>query len=188
MLKSIWQFFGLYQTKKVRIIHILILLLVITQIIISNWMTGTKSQTIPELNSVYFFTWMHIAVGIALFFLTFLLIITCFQQRGVKYFYPYLWGDFKQIKLDVKALLSFKLPDSSPYGIAASVQGLGLGALSIVVLSGIIWFVLWILHSPFALEARSLHKTLTILIEIYIYGHGGFGALHFISWYKNKRS
>jgi heme A synthase len=188
MLKSIWFFLGLYQTKRVRILHVLILTFVLTQIIISNWMAGTKLENIPALDSTYFFTWMHITIGLTLFFLTFMLIITCFTQRGIRHFYPYLWGDFKQIKSDLKQLFSFKLPDSSPYGLAASVQGLGLGALSIVILSGIAWFILWVQHSPSALEARSLHKSLTIFIEIYIYGHGGLAILHFIIWYKNRKA
>jgi len=188
MLKSIWFFLGLYQTKRIRILHALILTFVITQIIISNWMAGTKLEQIPALDSTYFFTWMHITLGLTLFFLTFMLIITCFTQRGIKHFYPYLWGDFKQIKSDLKQLFSFQLPDSSPYGLAASVQGLGLGALSIVILSGIAWFTLWVQHSPLALEARSLHKSLTIFIEIYIYGHGGLAVLHFIIWYKNRKA
>ncbi|EJD6083006.1 cytochrome b/b6 domain-containing protein, partial [Providencia rettgeri] len=94
--------------------------------------------------------------------------------------------DFKQIKEDINSLLAKKLPDSSPKGLAATVQGLGLGALSIVILSGIAWFILWLQQSPFALEARSIHKSLTILIEIYIYGHGGLGIIHFIIWNKSK--
>lgn len=110
----------------------------------------------------------------------------CFNQRGFRYFYPYLWGDFKQIKEDINSLLAKKLPDSSPKGLAATVQGLGLGALSIVILSGIAWFILWLQQSPLALEARSIHKSLTILIEIYIYGHGGLGIIHFIIWKKSK--
>lgn len=188
ILKNIWFFFGLYQTKKIRLLHLLVLILVVTQIIISNWMNGTKSKTITLLNENYLFTWLHIFIGISLFFLTFLLIIYCFKQRGIKYFYPYLWGDFTQLNSDIKTLLRFQLPNSSPKGLAAIVQGLGLGALSIVILSGITWFILWLQQSPLALEARSIHKSLTILIEIYIYGHGGLGFVHFIIWRKNNKS
>lgn len=187
IFKSIWDFFVLYQTKKIRILHLLILVLVISQIIVSNWMTGTKSVVPPFFDMAYLFTWIHIISGFVLFFLTFFLVVSCFNQRGFKYFYPYLWGDFKQIKEDINSLLAKKLPDSSPKGLAATVQGLGLGALSIVILSGITWFILWLQQSPFALEARSIHKSLTILIEIYIYGHGGLGVIHFIIWKKNNK-
>ena len=126
-------------------------------------------------------------MGIVLFFLTLFLIASCFNQRGFKYFYPWLFGDIRQIKNDLNTLRTLKLPDSSPFGLAASVQGLGLGALSLVVLSGLIWFALWLLHSPVALEIRSLHKSLTLLIEIYIYSHGALGALHYISWFRGRK-
>lgn len=187
LFKSIWCFFGKYQTPKVRVLHLLILVLVITQIIISNWMVGTKSTTIPNLTGEYIFTWMHIFIGFTLFFLSFALIYTCLTERGIKHFYPYLWGDLKQIKSDINQIIKFKLPDSTPYGLAATVQGLGLGALSIVIVSGITWFLLWIQGASLAYEARSIHKSLTILIEIYIYGHGGLGLIHFVIWYKKIR-
>lgn len=183
--KAIWDFFGKYQTPKIRFLHFSILILVLTQIVVSNWMTGTKSTVVP-FDTIYLFTWIHIISGFLLFFLTLCLIVFCFKYRGVKYFYPYLWGDLKQLKLDVNQIIKWKLPDSSPRGLAAIVQGLGLGALSIVILSGITWFFLWLTQSPLGLEARNIHKSLTILIEIYIYGHGAMGILHFIIWYKNK--
>ncbi|HFE3207748.1 cytochrome b/b6 domain-containing protein, partial [Providencia stuartii] len=78
ILKSIWDFLGLYQTKKIRILHVLILLLVISQIIVSNWMTGTKSVVIPFFEETYLFTWIHIVSGFVLFFLTFFLVVLCF--------------------------------------------------------------------------------------------------------------
>ena len=187
LFKSIWFFLGKYQTPKIRVLHVLILVLVITQIIISNWMVGTQSATIPSISGEYIFTWMHILIGFSLFFLSFALIWTCLKERGLKHFYPYLWGDVKQIKNDINQLIEFKLPDSTPAGLAATVQGLGLGALSIVIISGLTWFFLWILGASFAYDARSIHKSLTILIEIYIYGHGGLGLIHFIIWYKKAK-
>lgn len=187
LFKSIWYFLGKYQTPKVRVLHLLILVLVLTQIIISNWMVGTKSTTIPSISGEYIFTWMHICIGFSLFFLSFSLICICLKERGIKHFYPYLWGDIIQIKSDINQLIQLKLPDSAPRGLAATVQGLGLGALSIVIISGITWFFLWIQGASLAIEARSIHKSLTILIEIYIYGHGGLGIIHFIIWYKKTR-
>lgn len=184
IIKSILAFLGKYQNPRIRILHLLILFLVLSQIVVSNWMTGTKSVVVP-IETEYFFTWFHIASGFLLFFLTLFLLISCFRLRGFKCFYPYLWADLKQFKADVRELKELKLPDSHSNGLAAIVQGLGLGALSIVILSGIVWFILWILQSPFALEARSIHKSLTILIEVYIYGHGGLGIIHFYLWYKN---
>lgn len=69
-----------------------------------------------------------------------------------------------------------------PRGLASTVEGLGLGALLLVVLSGTLWFVLWILDSPYAYDVMQAHKSLTGLIEVYILGHGFMAILHFISW------
>lgn len=96
-------------------------------------------------------------------------------------------GRFSQISTDIKMLIKFKLPDSSPKGLATSIQGLGLGALTLVVLSGITWFILWLQYSSFANETKNIHKTLTGLIEAYIIGHGAMGLLHFILWYKTTK-
>ncbi|HHR5899165.1 TPA: cytochrome b/b6 domain-containing protein [Providencia alcalifaciens] len=113
LFKSIWQFFGIYQTPVVRLTHCLILFLVITQIIISNWMSVSKNGVIPTEGIEFYFTWLHIAVGFSLLFLATILIYVCFSNRGLRYFYPYLWGDFSQIKNDIKSLLHLKLPDST---------------------------------------------------------------------------
>ncbi|MEQ4690506.1 cytochrome b/b6 domain-containing protein [Providencia manganoxydans] len=187
-LKSVWKFFGLYQIHTVRILHMLILLLVITQIIISNWMDVSNTGYIPTSGYIFYFTWLHIIVGISLLFFTAFLITICLSNRGLRYYFPYLWGEFSQINDDIKILIKFKLPDSSPKGLATSIQGLGLGALALVVLSGITWFILWLQDSTFANEAKNIHKTLTGLIEAYIIGHGAMGLLHFILWYRNSKT
>lgn len=53
-------------------------------------------------------------------------------------------GGTAQIRLDVQR----RLHDASRRGLAASVQGPGLGAVALVVLSGAGWFMLWLLDSP----------------------------------------
>lgn len=187
LLKSIWSFFGTYQSYAVRLLHLFVLILVLIQIIISNWMSVSKTGLLPITGYRLYFTWLHIGIGISLLFLALLFVYTCFSNRGVRYFYPYLWGDIAQIGTDIKLLMQFKLPESTPKGLAPCVQGLGLGALMLVVLSGFTWFVLWLQDSSLANEARNIHKTLTGLIEAYIIGHGLMGLIHFILWYKNKK-
>lgn len=182
LLKSIWDFFALYQTKSIRIFHLLVLILVILQIIISNGMSISSNGTISHQPVYFIFTWMHILIGISLLFLSTILIFICFRTRGIRYFYPYLWGDIIQIKLDVKTLASFQLPQVLPKGLAATVEGLGLGALLIAILSGIIWFILWISKSSYSYDAEQMHKSLTILIDIYLIGHCLMGLLHYLYW------
>lgn len=62
------EIFSIYQTRKIRVIHLLILLLVITQIIISNWMEIAKTGVIVDQGYQFYCTWLHIIIGISLFF------------------------------------------------------------------------------------------------------------------------
>lgn len=186
-LYSIWYFLGQYQTKSIRNLHIIIVLLVLAQIIISNWIKVTSSGLIP--NGYHFFTYMHISIGCFLFILTTLLVITCFKQRGLFHYFPYLLGDLSQAKEDIKTLSKFKLPDSHTRGLAPIVQGLGLGALAIAIVTGVSWFIVWLFgFYPIAYNLENYHKTLVILIEIYLYAHGSFAVLHYIKWKKEAKS
>ena len=78
------------------------------------------------------------------------------------------------------------MPVPRPKGLATAVQGLGLGALLLVVLSGLIWFILWRNGSSFAGLALETHKNVTLLIELYLIGHGCMALLHFFVWQRNK--
>ena len=111
---------------------------------------------------------------------------TSLTKRGFHYFFPYLWGDTEQLKKDIQASLRFKMVPPRPKGLATAVQGLGLGALLLVVLSGLIWFILWRNGSSFAGLALETHKNVTLLIELYLIGHGCMALLHFFVWQRNK--
>lgn len=78
------------------------------------------------------------------------------------------------------------MPESSPKWLAASIQGLGLGALVLVVLSGITWLILWWQDSALANKAKDIHKSLIGLIETYIMSDEIMGLIHFILWRKAK--
>lgn len=186
LVGSFWSFLGQYQKLFLRCLHLTLAALIIVQILNSNGMGFTSSQQIRPEITTELFTWMHISVGITLLCLCVVLVIYCLSTRGFRYFYPYLWGDFTQIIRDIKTLTRFKLPESEPRGLATSVQGLGLGALSLVVLSGFTWFMLWRSGSAWALDMKDIHKTLTGLIEAYIIAHGGMGLIHFIKWRYGK--
>lgn len=187
LIGSFWHFLGLYQKFFLRCLHIAIAILVIIQIINSNGMGFTPTQQVRAALLTEFFTWMHIAIGITLLCLCVALVVYCLATRGFRYFYPYLWGDFIQIRRDLKTITRFKLPESEPRGLATCVQGLGLGALSLVVISGFAWFVLWRLNSAWAVDMKHIHKSLTGLIEFYIVAHGSMGILHFIMWRFGKQ-
>ncbi|HHN8365447.1 TPA: hypothetical protein ACRRX3_001503 [Morganella morganii] len=93
---------------------------------------------IPADGYRLFFTWLHIITGLSFRVSGTLLIALCFHQRGIKHYYPWVFGCFPQIAADCRALLHGKLPESSPGGLATSVQGPGHGAM------GLLHFILWL--------------------------------------------
>jgi len=176
------------QPPAVRFLHITILCLVLSQIIVSNFMGFTDNGEISKKTVEYYGTWIHIATGLSLLPLTFVFVYIELKRHGIKYFFPYFYGDFSQLKKDIKQLKQFKLPEPSAYGIAAIVQGLGLGALTLVILSGFTWFLSWIYMAPWADSIKEFHELLTGLIEAYVLGHGGMGMLHLFFHLKNQKN
>ncbi|WP_417614875.1 cytochrome b/b6 domain-containing protein [Oceanisphaera sp.] len=186
MLKFISNYFVEQLTPVVRYLHYLILAFVLIQIVISNFMNidgGVISQKAVE----YTATWMHIGIGLLLLILAIVFIVIELTKHGVLYFYPYLVGDIAQLKSDIKNLARLELPEATPKGLAAIIQGLGLGALFLVALAGASWLLLWSMNSSLASDARDLHKSLTGLIIAYVIGHGGMGILHMFMTYKKQK-
>jgi cytochrome b561 len=176
------------QPPVVRFLHIIILCLVLSQIIISNFMGFNDNGEVSKKIVEYYGTWIHIGTGLTLLPLTFVFIYIELKRHGIKYFFPYFYGDFSQLKKDLQQLKKIELPEPDAYGIAAIVQGLGLGALTLVVLSGFTWFLSWIYMAPWAESIKELHKLLTGLIEAYVVGHGGMGVLHLFFKLKNQKN
>ena len=172
--KLLWQFLGFFQKPYLRFLHAIIAVLVILQILSSFAMHMLSSGQINPALSSWLASWYHILAADSL------------TKRGFHYFFPYLWGDTEQLKKDIQASLRFKMVPPRPKGLATAVQGLGLGALLLVVLSGLIWFILWRNGSSFAGLALETHKNVTLLIELYLIGHGCMALLHFFVWQRNK--
>jgi hypothetical protein len=168
--------------------HIAILCLVLCQIVVSNFMGFTDHGEISRNTAEYVGTWVHIATGLSLVPISFFFIYIEIRRHGIKYFFPYFYGDFSQLKKDLLQLKQFSLPEPSDYGIAAIVQGLGLGALALVLLSGGTWFLSWIYMAPWADGIKELHELSTGLIEAYVIGHGGMGILHLFFELKRPKS
>ena len=170
------------QPPAIRFIHIAVLLLVISQIIVSNFMGFNDAGEISTKGVDFYGTWLHI-IPIAIIF-----IIVELNAHGFKYFFPYLSGDFSRLKTDFHQLRQFKLPEPGDKGIASSVQGLGLGALVLVLLSGLSWFVSWRYNAPWADSVKEVHEFLTGLIQAYIIGHGCMGLLHMVKTERNRET
>ena len=181
------EYLGERQPPVVRNLHITILCLVLSQIIVSNFMGFTDNGEVSKKTIEYYGTWIHICTGLSLLPIAFVFIYVELKRHGIKYFFPYFYGNFSQLKEDLKQLKQFELPEPSAYGMAAIVQGLGLGALTLVILSGSTWFISWIYMAPWADSIKELHKLLTGLIEAYVVGHGGMGLLHLFFRLKNQK-
>lgn len=172
-IESFWQYLGQSQDKNFRLLHIGIAILIIIQILDSDFV---------EVG--YGLNWgayIHISGGILIAVLSVFLIFAAFEKRGVRYYYPYLFNNFSVIKSDLSEILKFRLPNARSGSIAAVVQGLGLLALVIAWLSGCFWFVAWNFKSSYSNSIKEWHTSLVGLIEIYIYAHGLMGILHYIA-------
>lgn len=176
------------QPPAVRFLHIAILCLVLSQIIVSNFMGFTDNAEVSKKTVEYYGTWIHITTGLSLLPLTFVFVYIELKRHGIKYFFPYFYGNFSQLKKDLQQLKQFELPEPSACGIAAIVQGLGLGALTLVILAGLTWFLSWIYMAPWADSIKEFHELLTGLIEAYVIGHGGMGMLHLFFQWKNQKN
>lgn len=181
IVKKIWSYFGKTQPVWVRVLHLTTIVLVLSQFLTSNLIEIGSSAGAP----VFFLgAWTHILPGLILFGVTFVFALTEFLRRGLKFFFPYLWGDFSQLVSDLKTLLGRRLPEAAPGGLAAIVQGLGLGAMGLTVLSGGLWFFLTRAGSGMADTAILIHEGVTGLVLAYIVGHGGMGLIHMILWFR----
>jgi len=188
MLKVISKYFTEKLTPLVRYLHYVILFLVLLQILLSNFIEINDDGVIGQNIIEFYSTWAHISVGLSLVVLALVFAIVELSKHGILYFYPYLSGDFSQLKSDLRKLKSFEVPDASPRGIAAVIQGLGLGALLLVVLSGATWFALWSYDLALADDVKEIHELLTGLIEAYVIGHGGMGLIHIFIAFKEQKT
>jgi hypothetical protein len=185
VVRLLWQYFGQTQPIFIRVLHLIVILICLSQLITSNLVSLSGTRMLDGSISFTFGTWTHILPGLLLVGVAALFIAAELFRRGPKYFFAYLWGDLSQIKADVKTLAGRKLPDASPGGLAAVVQGLGLGAMGLTLLSGLMWFVLIQTGSGLARTAIEMHEALTGLVVVYLIGHGGMGGLHFFLWIRS---
>ncbi len=188
MLQFALKYFSDKFTPLVRYLHYSILIFVLMQIFISNFIEVSDDGVISQNFVENYATWMHIIIGLALLLLAIVFIIIELKKHGGSYFYPYLFGDLSQLKFDINILKKLALPEAAPGGLAAIIQGLGLGALILVTFSGTTWFLLWSSGSSLANDVKEVHELLTGLIEAYIIGHGSIGLLHIFITYRIQKA
>lgn len=166
------------QTPLIRGLHLAVLMLVIVQIIDSNFIEITKSGEIGTGPGELYATWLHFGTGLLAAVLGPIFIVVAWRRRGWRYYFPWLAGDLAPLKQDVDQLKRLQLPEPTDGGLAAIVQGMGLGALALVLMSGVTWFIAWNLGLPWSHDVKEIHELVTGLVEAYLIGHGGMGLLH----------
>lgn len=182
----LWKFLGFFQPPWLRCTHAAIVVLIILQICSS---AGINMRLLPDEGAASWpglFGWYHIMAGLGTAFLAVYMTIRCFSQRGLRRFYPYLWGDTARIKKDMLDSLRGIIPAPQAGGLATAVQGLGFGALILTVLFGALWFLLWTSGASAGSTALVLqaHKFMVFLLVLYFLGHGGMALLHFVLWQR----
>ena len=188
LIHRFWFYFREAQPPLIRVVHLIVLLLVLMQMLSSNLISFDAAGQVSD-SSIYFMgSWVHFTVGMALVFASLFFVGIELARRGVRYFYPYLWGDFRRLKADLGTLRSRRLPEVAPGSLAAVVQGLGLAAIVLTLASGMGWFFLWQAGAGIAASAMALHGWLTGLVQAYVVGHGGLGLLHIILWNRAQGS
>ena len=187
-MRFIWDYVRDRQPPAIRWVHLAILCLVLNQFIVSDFMGFGPHDVISRHPIAYYGTWIHICGGLTLIPLTVVFILIELQHHGPAYFFGYLCGHFSQLKNDIRQLSRFKLPEPRAQGLAVVVQGLGMGALMLVLAAGFIWFLAWIGGAPWENTAKEFHKASTALIELYVLGHGGMGVIHLLYQRMNART
>ncbi|WP_232055236.1 hypothetical protein [Vibrio taketomensis] len=83
---------------------------------------------------------LHVYGGLLLLPISLLFIYKALKRRTIADMYPWLSGNFSQIKADIQTLRQFTLPKTHPAGLAATVEGLGLRLL-LALVTGTLWYI-----------------------------------------------
>lgn len=168
-LGQLWRFLGFFQPPLLRLLHASVVLLVAVQVL--TQLAGLSMT--------------HIIMGLVLCMLGLGLIALGLCTRGPRHYYPYLWGDMEQMKKDMAAIRSGKLIIAPrPKGLACVVQGLGMGALSMSLITGLWLFRSWQM-GEISHTAANMHGIFVFLLIAYAVGHGGMALGHFFFWKKS---
>lgn len=185
--KLLWQFLGFFQKPYLRFLHAIIAVLVILQILSSFAMHMLSSgQLNPRPQQLACLVVSYPVRPCSLSSSACCLRRTASQSAVFTIFSRTSGVIRNSSKRTFRPACASRWVPPRPKGLATAVQGLGLGALLLVVLSGLIWFILWRNGSSFAGLALETHKNVTLLIELYLIGHGCMALLHFFVWQRNK--
>lgn len=106
----LWRFLGIFQPPVLRTVHALTACSLYPAIYQQHMDAHRK-------HAASFSAWHHIWGGATLCLLAILQTAISSSKHGLRYFYPYLWGDTEQLMKDFK----LKLVAPRPKGLGAAV-------------------------------------------------------------------
>ena len=109
LVHMFWSYFREAQPPLVRVVHMIALVLVLVQLLSSNLIRFDAAGHVSGSPFFFMGSWAHFSFGIVLVLAGFLFMFLEIARYGVRYFFPYLWKDFSQLKADLKTLCSRRL-------------------------------------------------------------------------------
>ena len=176
-------FLFLHLPKPEKWLHLLVLTWVLWQLLMSF---GMHVHSDTPFNQITLIDKLHIYGGLGLFPLAIIFFAIILHRRKLADLYPWLQMDFRGIKADIQTLCTRKLPEAAPGGLAATVEGLGLLALLLALVTGFLWYCAISLGVTDAPQLLQIHKTCVGAIELYFYGHSTFALLHLLTWWFKR--
>ncbi len=167
-----WKFLGFFQPTLVRFWHIFAVLLVLT-------------QTLKIIDTHLLSVW-HIELGLFLMPFVCIFMYLSFSRRGLKYFFPYLWGETALLRTDLQKLFQGAAVAPRKGGLPGAVQGLGFICFFMTTLCGLLWYVFWEHDPKFSVNFLDLHRYFAYALIVYILGHGFMAGRQFMIWRKNQ--
>ncbi|ABV38393.1 conserved hypothetical protein [Shewanella sediminis HAW-EB3] len=159
--------------------HLFIIILSAYLIITSGWILIGRSLRA----SASFWDLAHVYLGLitAIFSFTFLL-SNSLKGKWRQYF-PWLKGDFSQLKKDISGLFKGKLPIAGGSGLFSWIEGLGMLVFVGVGFTGVIWYFLQ--GTPDALLWRGYHIMLAKSFIGFIVLHIVLAGLHLLDFIRD---
>lgn len=172
-----------FESFSVMILHTGIMLGVIVQLLSSKFMH--KHSGIPiELNLYY----LHRLSGVFVFIMVILFISVKAYRATLWDLYPWHRDGFHKILVDIKLLLTGRIPVRRGIGLARFIQGLGILLVLAMSCLGIGWWIIGTYNFDTLVNASTLihwHKNISTLVWIYVIGHTAMTFLHWI-WPKKR--
>ncbi len=170
----LWKFLGFFQTPIIRIFHAIAFIVVMAQLV--KW-----------FREPFFDAW-HIELGLFIMPFVCIFLYISFKRRGVRYFFPYLWGDTEQLRKDIQKIAQGAIPAPRPGGLPGVIQGFGFLCFFLTTFLGFLWYMLWESHTALSVDFLHWHRYMAVPLTIYVFGHGAMALCHFRVWQKSQKA